>query len=292
MPIRRSQVENVITSPTAITGLLYPANNAAGSDIRTLLTGAALPSRTTFSALWKKFESATPQVSYITDTFFSHNTGSFASDLFEVGYHGYPTATGTVDANGQSTDVTSQGGSVHYHEIAGLGGHDYLASPGGSSVRLIDGQWYRRAATIGPSGANTRHRYYFDLATGTSQLIEQTVATASIPAGGASAAWYWGTSDWRSGSGGAGTNDETPNGVQRAFVVVSGVELTAAQVAAISVLETDAQVLSWFAANGLLANLWFLNMNPTPSDITDKSGNGHDMTWPNANRPTLWTGFA
>ena len=34
---------------------------------------------------------------------------------------------------------------------------------------------------------------------------------------------------------------------------------------------------------------WYSNINPTPTDVSDKSGAGHSPTWANANRPTLVT---
>ena len=33
---------------------------------------------------------------------------------------------------------------------------------------------------------------------------------------------------------------------------------------------------------------WYINDNPTPTDVTDKSSAGHDPSWANSNRPTLW----
>jgi hypothetical protein len=33
-----------------------------------------------------------------------------------------------------------------------------------------------------------------------------------------------------------------------------------------------------------------MNQNPTPTNIADMSGKGHDFAWLNSNRPTLWTG--
>jgi hypothetical protein len=38
------------------------------------------------------------------------------------------------------------------------------------------------------------------------------------------------------------------------------------------------------------ANIWYLNMNPTPTDIVDKSGKGHHPAWATSARPSLWTG--
>ena len=36
-------------------------------------------------------------------------------------------------------------------------------------------------------------------------------------------------------------------------------------------------------------NIWYLNLNPTPTDISDKSGRGHNPSWVGNLRPTLWS---
>jgi hypothetical protein len=38
------------------------------------------------------------------------------------------------------------------------------------------------------------------------------------------------------------------------------------------------------------ANIWYLNLNPTPEDISDKSGRGHHPEWVGRERPRLWAG--
>jgi hypothetical protein len=37
------------------------------------------------------------------------------------------------------------------------------------------------------------------------------------------------------------------------------------------------------------ANIWYLNLSPTPTDISDKSGQGHHPAWVGSARPRLWT---
>ena len=36
--------------------------------------------------------------------------------------------------------------------------------------------------------------------------------------------------------------------------------------------------------------IWYLNPNPTPADVTDKSGKGHHPSWDGSGRPTLYVG--
>jgi hypothetical protein len=64
--------------------------------------------------------------------------------------------------------------------------------------------------------------------------------------------------------------------------------LTPAQIALVAPLETDEQVLAACRDHGM-ATPWYLNMNPTPGDITDKSGRGNHPAWVGDERPTLWT---
>jgi hypothetical protein len=64
--------------------------------------------------------------------------------------------------------------------------------------------------------------------------------------------------------------------------------LSEAQILALSACETDAQVLAQCATLGIAAP-WYLNMNPKPTDVQDKSGNGHHPSWDGTGRPTLWS---
>ena len=38
------------------------------------------------------------------------------------------------------------------------------------------------------------------------------------------------------------------------------------------------------------ASIWYLNVNPTPGDISDESGRGHHPVWMGPLRPALWAG--
>ena len=48
------------------------------------------------------------------------------------------------------------------------------------------------------------------------------------------------------------------------------------------------RVLAVCRDNGM-ALPWYLNMNPSPSDISDKSGRGNNPAWVGTERPTLWS---
>ena len=271
------------------TGLIFPANNAAGSDIRLLLDGANLPPRTACTVLWSS-RSNSSITGYVTHLWFSHNVGAFQADNYEVGGHPYPANSASVDGTGQSTDPGGGTGTTHYMEMAGLSARDQIAVPGSAVLATKDGTtWKRHAlqATLINSDTQIRHRYWPDVIGDSANYFERIVNVSGFPTPSAPA-FYWGTSDWRSGSGGANTNDETPNGALRAFVIVNSGALTNTQIGAISALDSDASVLSYLSGQSLSA--WYLNMNPTPTDITDKSGNGRNASWANGNRPTLYSG--
>lgn len=65
--------------------------------------------------------------------------------------------------------------------------------------------------------------------------------------------------------------------------------LTTAQITALLACETDSQFQAVVAAQSLTSSLWYLNMNPTVADVTDKSGNSHHPAWVGADRPADFT---
>ena len=278
-----------LPSGVALTALNFPANNAAGSDIRFLFSGANLPARKASTILWASCSNSSI-TGYVTHCFFSHNVGAFQADNYELGGHPYPANSASVDGTGQSTDPSGGSGTTHYMEMAGLVARDQIAVPGSAVLATKDGVTWKRHAmqtTLINSDTQVRHRYWPDVLGDSANYFERIVNVGDIPTPGAPA-FYWGTSDWRSGSGGANTNDETPNGKLRAFCIVDSGALTNAQIAAISALNSDSAVVSYLSGQGL--SPWYVNMNPTPTDVTDKSGNGRDPSWANALRPTLYTG--
>jgi hypothetical protein len=65
--------------------------------------------------------------------------------------------------------------------------------------------------------------------------------------------------------------------------------LSLTDIVGLNALETDADVLMYCTTHSI-TSLWYLNMNQTTSDITDKSGNGHHGTWMDvSNKPLQWT---
>jgi len=50
-----------------------------------------------------------------------------------------------------------------------------------------------------------------------------------------------------------------------------------------------ANVANELTTPGSIQTPWYLNLNPTPTDVTDKSGSGHNPAWDGSDRPSLWT---
>lgn len=53
---------------------------------------------------------------------------------------------------------------------------------------------------------------------------------------------------------------------------------------------TEEQINSEIATPGSVRTPWYLNLNPTPDDISDKSGAGHNPKWYSAAKASLWEG--
>jgi len=278
-------------APEAQSGLNFLANGAAGSDIRLAWSGANLLSRTAQTVIWKAFYAQ--QSGYYADVWDAENDGSFHFSKYEHGTHPYP-CDGAFNGTGQATGGTGESGDIHYFEIAGLGdgpevlfGHDFIASPGGTAKLVVNGIWYTHARTVEVvSGTILRHTFWPDVVNDPSYVIQQdlTLADLNVPT---SPAFIVGCSPWTSsnfaGTGSGYTNTETPGNITRGIKLFNA-PLTISDIASEAASATNSPV----TAAGI-ASVWYMNENPTPTDITDKSGAGHTPTWANANRPTLWT---
>ena len=44
------------------------------------------------------------------------------------------------------------------------------------------------------------------------------------------------------------------------------------------------------STNADQASVWYLDINPTPSGVSDKSGKGHHSAWVSSSRASLWSG--
>lgn len=260
-------------------GLNFPSNLAAASDVRLEWSGSDLLPRIGHTVIWKVRHEQ--QTGYYSTIWHAQADDGFAG-LYEFGTHPYP-SNGSVDGTGQSTGGTGSVGTVHYWEIAAVGGgYDKLASAGGSALLVTKEQWYSQARTceLVSGGTIVRHTFWPDIENAPSFSIVHDMLPgdfAAMP----TMKFLVGASPWRQNTGGSGRNDETVSGVLRHLMLYSE-GLALAEIQTKLALQYDDSV-------GSDSRCWYSNINPRPTDVADKSGAGHSPSWANANRPSEWT---
>ena len=254
---------NIVYADAAspVYGLIFPSNG--GGDVRFALDGANLPDITPLTLLWKI--KPVQQTGFYTTFFHARNDGTFIGDLRYWGCHPYP-------QGGAS-------GTTHNWEIS-IDGTDDIVDENGNSTVVTKDAWYSQAAQAYPSSSVSKVEFYWDLATASTRLISYTTGSALANAS-ASPALTFGGAPWN-------PNAECLSGTLRGIQIYNA-KLSLADIEALHVCETDAQVLAVCSSRSI-TSLWYLNMNPTPDDITDKSGNGRNPSWQTAGRPTQYTG--
>lgn len=274
------------SSSAAQTGLQFLANGVTGSDVRIHWNGANLPSRTSHTVIWKALYFQ--QTGYYADVWHCQNDGNFNfSGMYEYGTHPYP-SDATFDSSGQANVAPSVDKLEHWFEIAGLGGHDYISSAAGSSSKkVVKNIWYTHARTCEIVGGTVlRHRFWPDVVNDSTFVIEQNILLANLNSP-STTTFVVGCSPWTSsnfgGSGSGYTNSETPGSVIRS-VKIFNTPLSTADIASEAASGSNAAVTS-----AGIASVHYINENPTPSDVSDKSGAGHTPVYANLNRPTLWS---
>ena len=181
--------------------------------------------------------------------------GPFEADSY-YGTHPYP------DGGGSGTPT-------HQWEIS-VQQADFV-----NGVVVYD-RWYTQALRVWEDNLGRKHHeFYWDLpntdaAHSVSRIAPSSWGNRTPPR----PALTWGDAPWAPGR-------EVWNGILRGIQVYStNLSVTDIQTEANAPLSTT---------NGA-ASVWYLNLNPTPTDISDKSGAGHNPEWVGAERPTLWTG--
>jgi hypothetical protein len=191
------------------------------------------------------------QSGYYT-TFFWGNNGYF--DVYKYyGAHPYP--------------ISPPNGSTHKWEIA-VGGGDIV-----STDTVAYGVWHTQAFRVWSDSAGKHYEFYYDLPN-----TGKVIITHESPGYGntdpVSPVLVWGDAPWN-------PSQEIMNGVIRGIAVYSGL---------LSVSDILAESTSPLSTSAGAANVWYLNENPMPTDISDKSGRGHHPNWVGAERPLLWMG--
>lgn len=249
-----------VDNGTIVSGIDFPSNGDAVGQTQIRFTGAARPA---FSGtlLWKSRRR--DQNSYCTDWFFGRTDGSLptAGNNF-LGCHPYP--------------VGGAGGNPHNFEVA-TDFSDFIVDDNANSTLVTYGQWYSHACTI--SGATAK--FYWDLGTANTRVITVVNGTGNFAEDPSSPGFVIGDASWA-------PNAERASGVLRGWQIWPSLVMNLTQLGIFHQKEDNATVLSAASALGL-GTPHYLNMNPTPSDITDYSGNANHPSWFGAAHGTLWT---
>jgi len=243
-------------SGEAITGLDFPSNGQSSQDVRFRFVGSSLPPMYPATYIWRV--KVRPQSGYYTTFFWGQADGAFIADSY-YGAHPYPD-------NGLDT------GRTHKWEIS-LYGRDITNDSNGNSTQLGYEQWRTQALRVYDDGIVKQHDFYWDLPD-TSKVIQTSVSRSYGASPPFTPALTFGDAPWSVGN-------ERLSGILRGIQIYS---------AALSTSDILAEVnLPSSTVNGS-NSLWYLNINPTPSDISDKSGRGHHPNWVGSGRAALWTG--
>jgi hypothetical protein len=235
----------------AVSGLNFPSNGSTSSDVRFRFTGAALQPMYPATYIW----SVNPRQQSGYYTTFFHGPESFPTTNSFYGAHPYP--------------KSPPGGNTHSWEIAANFG-DFTNDASGNDTTVQYGRWHTQALVVTSSGSNTVLNFYWDLPN-TSKRITTTVP-ATVPA--SNQALSFGDAPWAIGN-------ERLSGILRGIQSYSS---------ALPLSDILAEAITPMSTSSGATSIWYLNLNPTPNDISDKSGKGHHPSWASSARPSLWTG--
>jgi hypothetical protein len=262
----------------ADTGLNFPSNGDAPADAFVAFqfdnpqnNGLPLwgPSGQGATYMWKY--RPRQQNGYYVTFWWSQADGFFSAENGYYGGHPYPN-------DGVSLPPLRDVGT-HNWEIAIIG-QDIQQTRSGQNKRVVKDVWYTQALKVVRTSANSKTLIFYTAlpSTAPGDVIEYTVTS---PGYGETTPptpkITFGDSPWYDG----GYQHERLSGVLRGIKIFNRALSEAA-------ILSEAASDSLASAEGQ-ANIWYMNINPTPADISDKSGKGHNPSWATSDRATLWS---
>ncbi len=140
--------------------------------------------------------------------------------------------------------------------------------------QVVYDRWYTQCLRVWSTASNRKfHEFYWDLPKTDASHTVMRVSPASWgninpPA----PALTWGDAPWAPGK-------EVWKGILRGIQIYSGL---------LSVTDILREASNPLSTSAGADNIWYLNVNPKPSDISDKSGRGHNPAWVGNERPSLY----
>jgi len=240
------------SSSGATFGLDFGGNDSTTGTVRFRFTNPLAQYPATY--MWRVLPRR--QSGYYT-AFFWGNDGTFFWDGGNpnsyYGAHPYP--------------QPAPNGSDHKWEIS-VNGRDYL-----SPEWVEYGRWHTQVLRVWSDGAGKHHEYFWDWPN-TSRVIRTTEDVSYANVRPTNAALTFGDAPWA-------PSTEIMDGVMRGIQVYSTL---------LSVADVGAEIASPKSTAAGASNIWYLNLNPTPTDISDKSGAGNNPQWVGSERARLWSG--
>jgi hypothetical protein len=243
----------------AVTGLTFPINNNA-SVPRFVFTGADLIPMYPLTLIQRVY--ILQQTGYHTTFFWGNHESPFVANRDYFGCHPYPVGPDHA------------AGTDHNWEISALGA-DAIVDENAYDTTVTKGRWYTQATTAELVGGLLQVRFYYDLDAGIDRVIEVNWdAAVEIPN---SPGLFYGGNPWAELTEHLGGH-------------LRGIQQYAAKLSAADI-QTEAanHSVNTPQTAGGLSSVWYMNQNPTHTDISDKSGQGHDPAWVGADRPTTYT---
>ena len=243
------------TLKVLLTGLDFPSNGETHNDVRFRFTGENLIPMYPATYIWRV--KLRQQPGYYT-TFFWGPDGPFTGDGY-YGCHPYPDGEPKPKSRAHKWELSINGG-------------DYVTDANGHSTQLGYGTWKTQAFRAYDNGKEKVHEFYWDMPD-LSKVIRTTLPRSYGTRSPLNPALTFGDAPWALGA-------------ERLSGVLRGIQLYSGLLTLTAILEESERALSTKAGK---ANIWYLNLNPTPDDIMDKSGKAHHPEWVSTSRAVLWT---
>lgn len=249
---RRQTFNTQSTTAAPVTGLIW-GSNGSGSTMFRFIDANLQPF---YPATYIRKVKHVQQSGYYTQFFWGwKNGGDFTASGF-YGSHPYP--------------KTPPDGNTHYWEVS-EGGTDFTTDDNSHDTTVAYDTWKTQVTRVYAVGNTLKVEYYWDWDAGTDRIITGSKDDYLTPA--SPAALTVGDAPWN-------PNAEMLSGTIRGFQFYQD---------DLSLSDIASEIASPLSTAAGIAGIWYLNINPTVADISDKSGQGHNPEWVGANRPTLYT---
>lgn len=250
------------------TGLDFPGSAAVAGTMRFRFAhperaGLALygPGGAGVTYVWRAYPRQ--QAGYYTAFFWGNDDGQNNLNTFLWANGG---ADSYYGAHPYPNDPPN--GNTHRWEIA-LEQSDFV------NGAVVYQRWYTQALRVWADASGKHHEFYWDLPqTDASHRVVHDSPASWGNVNPPAPALTWGDAPWNPGN-------EVWNGVLR------GIQIYASK---LSLADLEAELAAPLSTAAGAQSIWYLNLNPTPADIGDKSGKGHHPAWVGSERPALYTG--